>query len=203
MGKKLVVFIDAQNVYRSARDAFFEENASHIYGQFDPMEFGNLICARSPFGSSKDVRELSEVRIYTGRPNPSRDSKTYGAHRKQCSEWERKGALVIPRSLRYPGNWPATPAQEKGVDVAMAIDFVVMAIEHKYDVGVIASTDTDLKPAIEYVLSKDSPSVEVVAWRGKTKNRLSIKGKHLWCHFLSEDDYNKVADPTHYTIRSD
>jgi len=157
MVKKLVIFIDTQNMYRSARDAFFEENASHIYGPFDPIELGNLICSKRPHGSSKDERELSEVRTYTGRPNPSRDPKTYGSHRKQCSAWERKGALVIPRSLRYPRNWPNNPAQEKGVDVALAIDFVVMAIEQKYEIGVIASTDTDLKPAIEYVLGKDSP----------------------------------------------
>lgn len=187
-------------MYRSARDAFFDDDASHINGQFDPIALANLICDRKPFGTAKEVRELSEVRIYTGRPNPSRDPKTYGSHRKQCAEWERKGVIVIPRSLRYPHNWPKFPAQEKGIDVALAIDFVVMAIDNKYDIGIIASTDTDLKPAIEYVHSKGAPAVEVVAWRGKTKNRLSIKEKHLWCHFLYKEDYDRVADRTYYTV---
>jgi uncharacterized LabA/DUF88 family protein len=68
---------------------------------------------------------------------------------RQCAAWESKGAIVIARALRYPAGWPETKPQQKGVDVALAIDFVTMAIDGQYDVGVIASTDTDLKPALE------------------------------------------------------
>ena len=33
---------------------------------------------------------------------------------------------VIARDLRYPNDWPRRAAQEKGIDVALAVDFVVM-----------------------------------------------------------------------------
>jgi NYN domain len=56
---------------------------------------------------------------------------------------------VVQRPLRYPKAWPAEKAQEKGVDVALAVDFVVMAVTRVYDVGILVSTDTDLVPALE------------------------------------------------------
>ena len=60
-------------------------------------------------------------------------------------------ATVITRALRYPPGWPAAPAQEKGVDVALAVDFVKLGIEGEYDMGVMMSTDNDLLPALEVV----------------------------------------------------
>jgi hypothetical protein len=52
--------------------------------------------------------------------------------------------------------------EEKGIDVALAIDFVTMAVRGEYDVGVIMSTDTDLKPALEAVAQmRGSPYPEV------------------------------------------
>lgn len=35
--------------------------------------------------------------------------------------------------------------------MALAIDFVRLAIEDAYDVGILVSSDTDLKPALEAV----------------------------------------------------
>ena len=32
------------------------------------------------------------------------------------------GITAIRRPLRYPRGWPTIPAQEKGVDVALAVD---------------------------------------------------------------------------------
>ena len=58
---------------------------------------------------------------------------------------------MITRALRYPPDWSAALAQEKGVDVALAVDFVKLAIEGEYDVGVMMSTDNDLLPALEVV----------------------------------------------------
>lgn len=141
------------------------------------MAMGKLIEQRPPPGFSY---ELAEVRIYTGRPDPKRDRKSAMPHMKQCAVWERTGATVITRPLRYPSDWPKTKAQEKGVDVALAIDFVTMPIDDLYDVGVIGSTDTDLRPAMEYVHNKfrGRKRVEVLNWDGgkKRTRRLGIPG---------------------------
>ena len=102
MPERVILFIDAQNVYRTARDCFpIDTLPPHVAGQFSPIAVGNLICNRPPPGFT---RVLSEVRIYTGRPESTKQPKAYAAHMRQCAAWEKAGAVVIPRTLRYPPN---------------------------------------------------------------------------------------------------
>jgi len=196
--EKLVLFVDAQNMYRGARRAFFPNSASHIDGQFNPVQLGQLIASR-PVGGT--TRVLHQVRVYTGRPGANKDSKGYAANRKQCASWKNWGAKVIARPLRYPHDWPKSKPQQKGIDVALAIDFIALAIDGEYDVGVIASADTDLRPALEFVHRRyqGTRQVEVAAWRSRlTYARLSISGADIWCHWLRQADYDRVADLTDY-----
>ena len=155
-------------------------------------------------GKSLGARDLAQVRVCRGRPDASKDPKTYSANMRQSAAQERAGqdrVKVITRALRYPPDWPASPAQEKGIDVALAIDFVIMAVRGDYDVGVIVSTDTDLKPALEAVISLGGkPRCEVAAFTNPAgySRRLSVKGAHVWCHRLDEAEYQAVADSTDY-----
>ena len=108
---------------------------------------------------------------------------------------------MITRPLRYPLNWPKDPAQEKGIDVALAIDFVRLALEGAYDVGVIMSTDSDLRPALEVVRAYNPGRLHAAAaaWGTQGKDqRLRLPDAFLWCHWLSRTDYDNVADPTAY-----
>jgi len=197
---RLLLFIDAQNVYNRARHAFFTNSDSHVCGQIKPIELGNLICSRSPAGC---IYKLERVRIYTGQPNASKEPKAYGAHRKQRNIWEKSGAEVRARPLRYLNDWPTSPAQQKGVDVELAIDSITFAIDQAYDIGVIASTDTDLKPALEFVNRKYHPTIrtEVVAWDSpNTPSRISIAHPFIWCHWLSKTDYDAIADLRDYNL---
>lgn len=50
---------------------------------------------------------------------------------------------------------------EKGIDVAMAIDLVRMAMRKELDAAVVVSSDTDLVPAIEMVYELRLAHVEV------------------------------------------
>ena len=197
--ERLVLFIDAQNFYNGARRAFFASEDSHVFGQFQPVGIGSLICSR---GLPSTTRSLEEVRVYTGRPDASKEPETYAAHMKQCMAWNRAGPTVIARPLRYPPDWPQSKAQQKGVDVALAIEFVAYAIEGKYDVGVIASTDTDLIPALEFVRRFAAQRrVEVAARTSpRSRSRLSIPRSSIWCHWLDRTDYDSVADVTDYNI---
>jgi len=197
--EKLILFLDDKNFYNGARRAFFLDTDFHFYGQIKPIELANLICSRP----SVTHRQLHQVRIYTGLPDSTKEPKTYAANIKQCEAWRKAGAEVITRTLRYPNDWPNSKAQQKGIDVALAVDLVTLAIDGKYDVGVIASTDSDLRPALEYVTQKRGTRchIEVAAWSSpRTKSRLSIPGSNLWCHWLHNTDYDAVADLVDYNI---
>ena len=196
---RLAVFIDAQNTYLNAKDRIFSGGRSGVGGQFNPMALGHLISGRG--GPRGAACILSDVRVYSGRPVSNKDRRSYAAHRRQSRRWTSDGATVITRGLRYPRTWPTEPAQEKGVDVALSIDFVTLAIDGAYDVGVIMSTDTDLRPALEFVRNRDPGRlhVAVAAWgTGKGDQRLSLPGASVWCHWLNLADCNAVADPTRY-----
>jgi hypothetical protein len=56
---------------------------------------------------------------------------------------------VKTRTLRYPGDWPKTREEEKGIDVALAVDFAMMATRGEFDIGIIMSTDTDLSQRLK------------------------------------------------------
>jgi uncharacterized LabA/DUF88 family protein len=112
---------------------------------------------------------------------------------------------VVQRPIRYPKAWPAERAQEKGIDVALAVDFVMLAVTGAYDVGILMSTDTDLRPALEAVVALrrrgGGPHCEVAAWTSsRSSPRLRITQANLWCHYLNVDDYRGVVDPTDYTV---
>ena len=194
---RVMLFVDYQNVYRTARTLFHQVAAPHWEGQINPGALGRLLVERSRFD-----RTLSGVRVYRGLPSGAKDPKGYGAARSQVATWERDGLVtVITRPLRYPDDWPDTKAEEKGIDVALAVDFVMGAVKGWFDVGIMMSLDTDLKPALETVLDElHGIRVEVAAWnrQGSRASRLSIPKRKLWCHWLHEVDYERVRDDHDY-----
>jgi len=70
---------------------------------------------------------------------------------------------VTARPLRYPWDDLASKPEEKGIDVQIALDFVMMAVRGEYGVGVLMSGDTDLLPALEEVIRLGQPTAEVAA----------------------------------------
>jgi uncharacterized LabA/DUF88 family protein len=200
MAERLVLFIDYQNLYRGCRETFFDQwQDAHVKGQVDPIALGELLATRG-----LKPRELVQVRVYRGLPDSARDPKGYGACFRQCEVWRKDPkAEVITRPLRYPVSWPKLREEEKGIDVSLAVDYVMMAVKGEFDVGIIISTDTDLKPALEAVLGLQGnpyPRVELAAWSSPTRRsrRLSIPGSTIWCHWLDENDYWSVSDTTNY-----
>ena len=73
-----------------------------------------------------------------------------------------------------------------------------MALDDAYNVAILFSSDTDLLPALSFVIGRlPHKLVEVAAWT--RRKRLSSRKHAFWCHFLDRDDYNLVSDPTDYT----
>jgi hypothetical protein len=119
---------------------------------------------------------------------------------RQCLSWEQSGVTVVHRALRYPREWPKVPAEEKGIDVSLAVDFVTMAVDGRFDVGIVFSTDTDLCPALEYVVNMPAVRAEVAAWHSSFDRGLKIPGVSMWCHRLERGDYDAVADYRDYNL---
>ena len=186
-----------------ARDAFHNPQADpHWMGQIDPVALGDYIIQSK--GDSD--RALSQVRMYRGMPNPERDVRGYRAARRQVAAWERNSLVVVKtRPFRYPRNYPASRPQEKGIDVQIALDFVMMAVRGEYDVGVLMSNDTDLRPALEEVIELDTAVVEVATWQpreGRPRQHLRLSPNRVasqpYCHWIGLDAYSSISDNTDY-----
>ena len=197
MAERVVVFVDYQNTYMGTREAFHQRTAPHWQGQIDPHALGVLLIEHS-----RRDRILGGVRIYRGMPDPTKDPVGFAASQRQCEVWSRSPKVqVVTRPLRYPYTWPNARPEEKGIDVSLAVDFVVMVLQDDYDVGILMSTDTDLRPALEAVFRLRAAHVEVAAWsnpQGRWR-RLGIKSRGIWCHWLDMNDYVRVRDTRDYT----
>jgi len=193
MPQRVAVFIDYQNVHLSARNKFLPSGTPGHHGHVDPVRVARRIVSGRRLGG-----ELTVVRVYRGRPSPDHQPEAARASDRQADRWARDPrVVVVRRQLRYPKAWPAEPAQEKGIDVALAVDFVRLACESAYDVGVLFSRDTDLVPALETVRDLGA-HVEVASWKGTS--RLRFPDSQLpWCHYLDADDYAACRDYTDYT----
>lgn len=196
MGARVMIFVDYQNVQGWALRQFHPVNAPPAAGHIDPLRLGQLLVSRR-----RRLSELEGVRVYRGRPNPDHQSRSAAANDRQTAGWQRSAKItVVRRPLRYPSDWPRTPAIEKGIDVALAVDLVRLAMTKAYGAAVLVSADTDLMPAVETVYELGLAHVEVAMWAGA--NRLRFSGSQLpWCHHLTEVDYRTVADETDYTKR--
>jgi len=54
--------------------------------------------------------------------------------------------------------------REKGIDVKIATDLIVGAVDDKYDIAIVVSSDTDIVPAIDWVRNRKKKTVEYVGF---------------------------------------
>lgn len=203
MPRRVAVFIDYQNCYRIARELFHDQqNDPSHFGNLKPMQLANLLASKGSGAYS-----LAHVGVYCGIADPRRDPKTHGARQRQIEAWKSAGVTVFARPLRYPPLWAAKAGEkprEKGVDVKLAIDAVVMAVEGSYDTAVIASCDTDLDPVVDALLELQNTigrptSVEAVAWKDRANRLTQVAGLNF--RWVGEHDYSAVRDPTDYNVK--
>lgn len=196
---RLAVFIDYQNVYRGARQAFGEENAHHTVGQCDPLKLAKLIEQRHPSYPGARPRKLVQVWTYRGMPKSRKNPKGYTAACKQVDVWHSSAASseyrveVCTRPLDYRTGFP----REKGIDVVLALDLAFGASNNEFDVGVLFSGDSDLLPALERA-HDSGVACETALWIGGGR-RQPQKRYIRWEHRLDQRDYDQAHDSLDYS----
>lgn len=165
--RQVAVFIDYQNCYNWARRAFYNQADPSTVGHFNPRKFAEMLAGKGP-----GRFDLVYCGAYCGLPDGSKDPATYAARRKQMARWTALGATPVARPLRYPHGWvPGGKIKpiEKGVDVKLAVDAVMMALRGEYEVGIIASCDSDLAPAVEAIIElSERPVIEEAVMAAST-----------------------------------
>jgi uncharacterized LabA/DUF88 family protein len=146
--KNVMGFVDGQNLFRHAKDAF-----GHYHPNYDPIKLLKAICA------ARGWRDTL-VHFYTGVPLLKDDKPWSEYWSKRVIALKRANVQVTTRPLRYryqmivgPDGKPqeVSTAQEKGIDVRLALDIVKLARKKQYDVAVVFSQDQDLAEIVEEI----------------------------------------------------
>jgi len=97
--------------------------------------------------------ELTEIRYYIGAVRRQKNSKSeelYNNQQRLFYKLQRQNIKIILGQLIQHKD---KSYHEKGVDVRLSVEMIRLARQGKYDTAYLLSSDTDLVPAVEEVLS--------------------------------------------------
>ena len=198
---QVCVVIDYQNIHLTAYDLFAPPGTAVEDCLIDPARFAEQVVAvraRQQRDERQQKAELASVRVFRGQPSNRHQPFVYGISQRQRSEWTRDRRVEVTyRPLRYPPSWPDKPAQEKGIDVLVALTVVRLASIGDYDVVILASHDTDLEPALEMAVSDGHSKIETAGWREGRVLRLG-GGRRLWHTALDVSAMVRTRDCRNY-----
>lgn len=197
--KRTVVFIDGQNLYRSAKEAF-----GYFFPNYDVKLLSEKICAGHGW-------QIDEIRFYTGVPDLRDNVLWHNFWNKKLVSMGQRGIAIFSRALRYRNqivklpdgtNYTFLVGQEKGIDVRIALDIIRLAHEQVFDVCLVFSQDQDLSEVADEVRRI---SVEQNRWikiasafpiSPTSKNKRGIN-KTDWIT-IDRQIYDSCIDPNDY-----
>ncbi len=154
-GKKerVAIYIDGSNTYNKLKSFGLPEEGK----RFDFSAFVSHVAGD---------RELVSKRYYVGivrNHDNSEKGELLARKQQQFLEILRStGFEIKPGKIMYDSD----RIREKGVDVKLAVDLVIGAADNWYDIAIVISSDTDLIPAIKYVLNGKEKKVEYIGFAG-------------------------------------
>lgn len=148
--ERVKIYIDGGNTYR----ALFKEHTDKDGALINP-----IIGTGKKFNFKSFADFLANTRVLNGKSyyvgivrdydHTKKSVEMVASQQKFLAKLENDGFVIERGRIVYDHK-----IREKGVDVKIAIDIVIDAIEDNYDTAIIISSDTDLIPAIKYAQSK-------------------------------------------------
>ena len=200
---RVAVFVDYQNMYHGARRAFGDPAAdAPSLGHLHPAALARLLA---DLGRAVDPgRVLVATSVYRGEPGRLSHRKLRTSFARQTSRWRADPTVTVRTApLRYRRDMAsgatAWRAEEKGIDVLLAVDVVRGCYVDDFDTAVVASADTDLVPALDEAL-RAGKRVETASWSGPETGftALRVSGRRVWDHRLDHNHFTLVQDTTDY-----
>lgn len=197
--KRCVSFIDGQNLFFSARDAF-----GYTHPNYNVKALAEEIATANQWQSV-------QVRFYTGIPDHSDSTKWHSFWTKKLLAMSRQGVHVFSRPLRYRNKRIELPdgtihtyltREEKGIDVRIALDVIRMAHRQEYDVALIFSQDQDLSEVaaeIRTISREQRRWIKAACAFPTSPTTRNIRGidKTDWIH-IDRATYDSCIDPRDY-----
>jgi uncharacterized LabA/DUF88 family protein len=148
--KRVIGFVDGQNLFYAAKQAF-----GYSYPNYDPKHLAQIVAAHQGW-------TVAGTRFYTGVPDQADNPAWNHFWTAKCAAMGRQGVHCFTRSLRYRNQTINLPdgnsttilvGQEKGIDGRIALDIVRLARSGAYDVALVFSQDQDLSEVADEIRS--------------------------------------------------
>lgn len=208
---RTAVVLDYQNMHLSGAELYRTTPRKKLHETLlDPTRFANqLLAARNKVpGQNGGHAVLSRVEVFRGLPSNQHHPERYNRSQIQRANWQRDPRVLVAlrpvrmERVRATGS-DQFRAFEKGVDVLCALALVRLASSPEFDLVILASHDSDLKPALDDAIDLGTAQVETCAW---FHPRLGISFRQLRPHAprsvrhtrLDVDDFTAAHDPTVY-----
>lgn len=166
--ERVLVIIDGGNTYQALFKPNCDKNGKEIA---PPMVGKGFIFSFKDFTNYLiNGRKSVDVRYYVGivrNVDHTEKSQLMVEGQQKFLQKLENDSIKIERGRIVYDHKP----REKGVDVKMAIDIVLGAVNDEYDSVVLISSDTDLMPAITYSQSKGK-KIEYVGFSHRYSNAL-------------------------------
>jgi uncharacterized LabA/DUF88 family protein len=202
------VFIDGQN-------AFKECQRLYGHGETHPLLLADQLA---------QGRKLVGVRFYSGVHDPTRNATGRQRTDRRHNLIRNTGVTVIERQLRYRWEWGFDPTalpdprlnqgstqqvavrpyqrpREKGIDLAIGLDVIDLALQGFMDVAVVVSSDNDLCEAARAthaatVATGTRVSVEAAVFNERP--RPVLLAHYDYTHQLRLAEFNAAKDNFDY-----
>jgi uncharacterized LabA/DUF88 family protein len=191
------MFVDYQNLHLTAWECFSRYGTPVHESLIHPAKFADRVAASwaAVNGAALDIQHIG---IYRGLPDSRKESRQNSRVNKQHANWKRDTRVQVKaRPLRYPRDWPDEKAQEKGVDVMLALDVVRCSLANSCDYIIVVTRDTDILPAIEMAEVEKPGAIIIATWDGSSS--ILRANPPVPTLRLGIQDYNRSRDTTHYS----
>jgi uncharacterized LabA/DUF88 family protein len=197
--KRTFVFVDGQNLFYGAREAF-----GYTFPNYDANALAAAVCKNQGW-------QLNRTQFYTGVPDAADDAFWNHFWTAKLAAMGRQGVRVFSRSLRYrnqtvrlPGGGTHTflVGQEKGVDIRIALDIVRCVRQNLCDVTLVFSQDQDLSEVADEVRAiarEQGRWVKIASAFPDSPARRNCRGvnKTDWIR-IDRATYDACIDPADY-----
>jgi uncharacterized LabA/DUF88 family protein len=186
--KRVVAFVDGQNLFNAAKKAF-----GYGFPNYDPLKLANLVCEQQTRWN------LDKLFFYTGMPSEFRDEPRYRFWKAKLASM---GRHHLVQTFSRPLVYHAGVAQEKGIDVRLALDAVRLAHEGMYDIALIFSQDqdfTEVAVEIRRITADQNRWIQVACAYPISSAYHNTRGidKTKWI-CIDQTLYNQAIDPVNY-----
>lgn len=214
---RATIVIDYQNVHLVGHSVFDKHMPKHET-LVDPALYAwQLVSERNRRQREGHAHAiLGKILVYRGEPSAEHDPNDYARSQRQKSHWERDARVQVTlRPLKYEyqrdaegrpatshdGSRIVTGKREKGVDVLCALAAVREAQDPDTDLIILASSDSDLAPAIDEVARLRTAKIETVSWYDPvTRVDRALRGGavRVWNTRLTKTHFEAARDRSTY-----